>query len=64
MPPSLEHQQQVATWREQARAGTLSMEDMKKAIAFLRGERLAMAPAKAKKAIIDTASLFSELENL
>lgn len=65
MSVSLEHQQKVAKWREDARSGTLSLDDMKQAIVFLRGERLAMPPPKSTaKKVVDTSSLFDELNNL
>ena len=65
MSVSLEIQQKVAEWREKARAGTLTLDEMKSAISYLRAERLAMPPAKAKaKAVINTDDLFNELSNL
>jgi hypothetical protein len=38
----------VANWRQKARDGTISLEEMKEAIQFLRADREAM-PAAAKK---------------
>lgn len=65
MTVSLEIQQKVAEWRDKARAGTLTLDEMKSAISYLRAERLAMPPAKAKaKAVINTDDLFNELSNL
>jgi len=63
MTVSLEMQQKVAEWRQQARDGTLSREDMIGAIAFLRQERQAMPPAKSRtaKAAINADDLLSEL---
>lgn len=47
MTVSLEMQQRIATLREKVRSGsTLTIEEMKEAIAFLRQERLAMPPVK------------------
>lgn len=65
MTVSLEIQQKVAEWRDKARAGTLTLDEMKSAISYLRAERLAMSPAKAKaKAVINTDDLFNELNSL
>jgi len=65
MTVSLEIQQKVAEWRDKARAGTLTLDEMKSAISYLRAERLAMPPAKAKaKAVINTDDLFNELNSL
>lgn len=47
MTVSLEIQQRIATLRQKARDGTLTLEETKEGIAFLRQERLAMPPAKA-----------------
>lgn len=65
MTVSLEIQQKVAEWRDKARAGTLTLDEMKSAISYLRAERMAMPPAKTKtKAVINTDDLFNELSNL
>ena len=65
MTVSLEIQQKVAEWREKARAGTLTLDEMKSAISFLRAERMAMPPAKSKSnPVINTDDLFNELSNL
>jgi hypothetical protein len=40
-----EMQMKIARWRQSAIAGTLSEEECKEAIIFLRGERLAAASA-------------------
>lgn len=56
----------VAELRDKARAGTLSMDDSREAIRFLRAERLAMpAPSKAKKTVaVNVDNLFGELDGL
>lgn len=65
MTVSLEIQQKVADWREKARAGTLSLDEMKDAIAYLRAERLAMPPPKSKsKPTVNVDDLLFELDNL
>lgn len=63
MTVSLEMQQKVAEWRAKARDGTLSLPEMKEAIAFLRQERQAMPPAKSRtaKPKVDANDLLSEL---
>lgn len=48
MPPSLEAQQRIAELREKSRNGTLTMEECREGIRFLRQERLAM-PASSSK---------------
>lgn len=48
MQPSIETQAKIAALREKARSGTMTLEDCKEAIAFLRQERVAMPPATAK----------------
>ena len=40
----------VAVWRQRARDGTLTPEEMKEAIVFLRGAREAAVPRTTKKA--------------
>jgi len=50
MTVSLEMQQKVADWRSRAREGTLTIDEMKEAITFLRAERQAMPPAKSRAA--------------
>lgn len=47
MTVSLETQQRIAALREKGRQGTMTLEDCKEAIAFLRQERLAMPQTKA-----------------
>ena len=67
MTVSLTTQQRIAELREKARAGTMTMEDQREAIAFLRAERTMMAPAKAAtrtktpKPTIDGNDLLSQL---
>lgn len=63
MTVSLEHQQRIAELREKSRAGTLTREECKEGIIFLRGARLAMPPSKTSKAkpIINEDDLLSEL---
>lgn len=63
MTVSLEMQQKVANWRARARDGTLSLEEMKDAITFLRAERQAMPPAKSRtaKPKVNADDLLSEL---
>lgn len=48
MPPSLEAQVRMAELREKARTGTMTLEDCREAISFLREERLAMPPSASK----------------
>lgn len=48
MPPSPEASLRVAKLREKSRTGELTIEECREAINFLRGERLAMAPAASK----------------
>ena len=47
MTTSLQTMQRVAELRDKARSGTMTLEDCKEAIAFLRAERLAMPAAKS-----------------
>lgn len=63
MIPSIETQVRIAELRQKARDGTLTLDEMKEGIAFLRQERLAM-PARAssvKKAVINADDLLSAL---
>lgn len=63
MIPSIAKQVRIAELRTKARDGTLTIDEMKEGIAFLRQERLAM-PAKAvtsKKAVINADDLLSDL---
>jgi hypothetical protein len=63
MTVSLEMQQRIAELRQKARDGTMTLEDTREAISFLRKERLSMPPAKSstRKAVVDTDSLLGEL---
>lgn len=63
MTVSLETQQRIAVLREKARNGTLTIDETKEAIAFLRQERMAMPPAKAspKKVEVNVDNLLGEL---
>ena len=45
---SPELQSQIQTWRQKAAAGTLSIEEMRDAVAAMRGSRLSAAEAAAK----------------
>lgn len=47
MTVSLDMQIRIAELRQKARDGTLTLEETKEGIAFLRQERLAMPPAKS-----------------
>ena len=59
------HMTKVADWRQKAREGTLTQDEMREAITFLRAERVAMPAAKAKaKPVINTQDLLSELDGL
>jgi len=53
---TLELQIRIAELRQKARDGTLTLEETKEGIAFLRQERLAMPPAKASKAKAEKAA--------
>jgi SpoU rRNA methylase family enzyme len=65
MTVSIEMQAKVAEWRQKARDGTLTMDEMKEAIKFLRAERVAVAPAKQstrkQAAAVNTDALLGEL---
>lgn len=63
MVASLEVQQRIAVLRQKAREGTLTMDDTKEGIAFLRAERLLMPPAKSsnKKVVVNADDLLGEL---
>lgn len=69
MIPSENVQLKVAGWREKARAGTLTQEEMRDAIIFLRGERTAGVASAAKarsaaKPAVSVDTLFGELDGL
>jgi hypothetical protein len=63
--PSLEMQTRIAELRQKARDGTLTLEETKEAIAFLRAERMAMEPTKGTKkaaqAAVNVDNLLGEL---
>ena len=70
-PVPLELQAKIASWRLRAAEGTLTLDEMKEAILYLRAGRVqaanASASAKRKKSIaaIPSASdMLSELEGL
>lgn len=67
-PISPELQSKLSIWRQKAADGTLSMDELKEAVAFLRSDRKAAAvsspakkTAKAKAAIPDADTLMKEL---
>lgn len=64
MPPSLEMQQRIVELRIKAREGTLTLDETKEAIAFLRQERLAMPAAArpaSRKVVVDADDLLKDL---
>lgn len=65
MTVPLETQFRIAELRDKARAGTMTLDDCKEAIAFLRKDRLAMPPAKASprtaKVVPNADDLLGEL---
>ena len=70
-PVPLELQSKIASWRLRAAEGTLTLEEMKEAVAFLRQGRVAAANASAaskrKKAIAEiphASDMLDELNNL
>lgn len=56
-------QSKVSEWRQKARDGTLTIEEMKEAIRFLRAERMMMPPSKSssKKTPIDVDALLADV---
>jgi hypothetical protein len=58
----------VQLWRDKARNGTLTQDEMKEAITALRTERQSIGAAKGvrgtAKKIINSEDLLSELDNL
>lgn len=75
MAVTQEMQVKVANWRQKAREGTLTMEEMKEAIQAMRQDRVGAAAssaaskerkstAKAKKAPINSEDLLSELDGI
>lgn len=70
-PVSLELQAKINAWRQRAAEGTLTLDEMKEAILYLRQDRMqaatSAAATKRKKAIIaipSAADMLSDLENL
>lgn len=63
MTVSIEMQTRIAELRQKARDGTLTLEETKEGIAFLRQERMAMPPAKSssKKVVVNADDLLGEL---
>lgn len=61
-------QEKLHEWRAKAAAGTLSIEEMKQAIQYLRMARLGATVAAEKKAtskkVISSDGLLAELEGL
>lgn len=61
-------QEKLVEWRSKAAAGTLSIEEMKQAIQYLRSARLGASTAAEKKAtskkVINSGDLLAELEGL
>jgi hypothetical protein len=75
IPVPLELQSKIAGWRLRAAEGTLTLEEMKEAVVYLRAGRLSAAGAAAatkrasaagaKKTVINNSDdLLSELEGL
>lgn len=69
MTPEL--QSKVEEWRQKALVGTLTQDEMREAIIFLRSSRVAAAKTsaaskerKAAKAPVDSEALLGELEGL
>ena len=58
----------IQLWRQKAREGTLTQDEMKEAITALRKDRLTIGAAKgkssAKKAPINSNDLLAELDSL
>jgi len=70
-PVSIELQTKFAEWRRRAAEGTLSIDEMKEAIALVRQGRMAASAAAAstkrtaaKKVIPNAAELLDELDGL
>lgn len=68
---SVELQTKIAAWRQRAAEGTMTLEDMKEAVAYIRAGRMsaqaASAASKRKKAIAEiphASDMLSELEGL
>lgn len=56
-------QQRIAVLRQKARDGTLTLEETREGINFLRQERMSMPPAagKSKKVVVNADDLLGEL---
>lgn len=67
MIPSPETQTKITQWRQRAREGTMSQQDMIEAITYLRGERTgavasSRTPAsRIAKPVVNTDDLLAEL---
>ncbi len=63
MTVSLETQQRIAELRQKAREGTLTLDETKEGINFLRQERLSMpaSPSKSKKVVVNGDALLGQL---
>ena len=63
MTVSLEMQTRIAELRQKARDGTLTLEETKEGITFLRAERLSRPPSKtpSKKIVVNADDLLGEL---
>lgn len=63
-----EVQAKIQIWRERARAGTLTQDEMREAIVVLRQDRVrasaVSATARKRKAPVDAEALLGELDNL
>lgn len=66
MLPSPETQTKIAIWRQKARDGTLTMDEMREAVVYMRAEREAMpaSPTRAKAKPVDVGGLLDELKGL
>lgn len=67
-PVNMAMQEKITNWRRQALEGTLPLEEMKEAIAYLRAGRIsalnASAAAKRKKAIVEIPKAEDMLDEL
>ena len=70
-PVPLELQQKIFNWRQRAADGTLTIEEMKEAVVYLRAGRVAAAVAsaasgkgKSKKPAPAAGDMLDELEGL
>ena len=61
-------QEKIQIWRQKAEAGTLSLPEMREAIAYLRQGRVMATEAAKKrgtsKKVVNSEDLLSELEGL